>query len=489
MTPRPQTPLLSRHADHRPMPGDPSPGQPGTRRDVARLLLFGDQFAVGAAVFAASATREVLGAAGHSFTVEVLPTLAMIPLVVVGLAVAGCYRPAGAGLGGDTFRRFLRGTAYGLVVIAAASFAFKLNLSRLFVAFIGGYLLLFGLLLRLELRRIAHAPGRELTTRVLVVGTDETSCHLGQTLDTGVTASFDVMGYLGIGDQVCTAAEGRVLGQLDDLPDLLDETQPDAVVASAASLSGDALRSLYVLLEPTETELIVYPSLLEVASRRLDMETVGPFPLLHLTTVRMTAGRRAAKRALDIAVTLLALVPALPIMLAAAVAIRRDSKGPILFRQERVGLDGKPFTLLKLRTMVEDAEVQLEDLRHLNEAGDGLFKLREDPRVTEVGEFLRRWSIDELPQLLNVLAGHMSLVGPRPALPTEVEQHAPDTALRRHRLKPGITGYWQVSGRSEVAADEALRMDLYYVENWSMAFDLLILTRTVKAVLSSKGAY
>lgn len=470
----------------------------GARRQVAQLLLIGDQFAVLAAVFAASFTREALNAFnGGSFAVELLPTVAMVPLVLIGLAAAGCYRPAGAGLGGDTVHRFLRGTGVGLVIIGATSFALNLDLSRLFVLLTGGYLLALGLPLRWELRRIANAHSTELTTRVVVAGTDATSLHLARTLDGGVNASFDVIGHLSIGhphtidagDLGTDTDPATVLGDVADLAAVIHETRPDAVIASAASMTDDELRSLYVQLEPTETELIVYPSLVEVAARRLDIETTGPFPLLHLSTVRMTLGHRALKRALDLTVALLALVLALPLLLAAVIAIRLDSRGPAIFRQERVGLDGKPFTLLKLRTMVHDAEDQLDDLMERNEAGEGLFKMRSDPRVTRVGGFLRRTSIDELPQLVNVLAGHMSLVGPRPALPSEVEQQAADQALRRHRIKPGITGYWQVSGRSEVTADEALRMDLYYVENWSIAFDLLILARTAKAVLAAEGAY
>lgn len=467
----------------------PTPGRWGARRYLARLLVIIDVIGVTAAALAAGSTREALGTVGKTFTLEILPTLAMIPLVLIGLATAGCYRPSGAGLGADTFRRFWRGTAFSLLIIASASFVFKLNLSRLFVLLLGGYLLVIGLVFRWLLRRMARDPVNAFMTRTLVVGTDATSCHLAATLDQGAAASFSIVGFIDVGDPVGSTAEGRVLGSLDDLPDLLEDLRPDAVMASAASLSDDELRDLYVLLEPLETELVVYPSLVEVASRRLDVETAGPFPLLHLSTVRMTAGRRAMKRALDLVVASVATILSLPILLVAAIAVRLGSPGPAFFTQQRVGLNGKPFTVLKLRTMVQDAEDQLKDLRDRNEVGDGLFKIKQDPRITRVGRPLRRWSIDELPQLFNVLAGHMSLVGPRPALPDEVDSREPGTALRRHRLKPGITGHWQVSGRSEVAPDEALRMDLYYIENWSLAFDLLILAKTVRAVLTREGAY
>jgi lipopolysaccharide/colanic/teichoic acid biosynthesis glycosyltransferase len=170
-----------------------------------------------------------------------------------------------------------------------------------------------------------------------------------------------------------------------------------------------------------------------------------------------------------------------------ALAIRLDSRGPVLFRQERVGRDGQPFTMLKFRTMVEDAEERLPDVSHLNEAEGHFFKIADDPRVTGIGGTLRRWSIDELPQLLNVLRGQMSMVGPRPPLPHEVAAYDA-WHLRRLRVRPGVTGVWQVSGRSDVPFDEAVRLDLFYIENWSLGYDLYLLGRTFGAVLSRRGA-
>lgn len=465
----------------------------GARRYLARVLVILDVAGTTAAAFAAGAAREMLAASTGigrgAFTLEIVPTLALVPLLVGGLAMAGCYRPAGAGMGADTFRRYSRGTTFNILLVGFASFAFRLNFSRLYVMLLAGFLLLFGLGFRWALRRLAVIPEYGMATRVIVAGTDETSCHVASTLDGKGPSAFDVLGYLRTDGDHHQDMEGDVLGDLRDLPDLLATLHPDAVLASTSSLSDAELRDLYLLLEPIETELIVYPSLVQVASRRLDIETAGPFPLLHLSTIQMTLGRRALKRAFDlVAASALALL-ALPVLLVSAVAIRLTSPGPAVFKQERVGLRGATFTVLKLRTMTADAEDRLNDLRHLNEAGDGLFKMREDPRVTPVGRWLRRYSIDELPQLFNVIAGDMSLVGPRPALPAEVDGHDDDVVLRRHRIKPGITGYWQVSGRSDVTADEALRMDLYYIENWSLAFDLLILLRTVRTVLRREGAY
>lgn len=462
----------------------------GARRYLARVLMIIDVFATTAAAFAAGAVRESISVAGRgAWSLEILPTLALVPLLVAGFAMAGCYRPAGAGMGADTFRRFARGAAFGMLIVAFTSFALRLNFSRLYVLLLAGFLLLIGLAFRWVLRRLALIPSYGMATRVIVAGTDDTSRHLAATLDGAGPSAFEVLGYLRTGAQQPDHGTDETLGDLGEVGALVDRLRPDAVVASTSSLSGEELRELYLLLEPLETELIVYPSLVEVASRRLDLETAGPFPLLHLSTIKMTAGRRVLKRLFDLAVAIALAVLTLPLMLVSAVAIKVTSPGPVLFRQDRVGLDGDTFTLFKLRTMVEDAEEQLDDIRHLNQAGEGLFKVPDDPRVTRLGRWLRRWSIDELPQLFNVIAGDMSMVGPRPALPEEVDTRDDDVVLRRHRIKPGITGHWQVSGRSDVSAAEALRMDLYYVENWSLAFDLLIVLRTIRTVLTGDGAY
>jgi exopolysaccharide biosynthesis polyprenyl glycosylphosphotransferase len=210
-------------------------------------------------------------------------------------------------------------------------------------------------------------------------------------------------------------------------------------------------------------------------------------PLLHVERPVMSGGRRVVKGLVDRALTLLLTFFALPVMLLIALAIRIDSRGPVLFRQKRVGTQGREFHMVKFRTMCVDAEAQLVELRR-DAGNDVMFKMRTDPRVTRVGRFLRRFSLDELPQLINVARGEMSLVGPRPPLLSEVEGYEPD-AVRRLRVKPGLTGLWQVSGRSDLSWDESLRLDLWYVDNWCLALDLQILFRTAKAVVRGSGAY
>jgi exopolysaccharide biosynthesis polyprenyl glycosylphosphotransferase len=209
---------------------------------------------------------------------------------------------------------------------------------------------------------------------------------------------------------------------------------------------------------------------------------------MYLEPRRPVGWRSAAKRAFDLVLTSLGLLLVTPIAALMSVAIKLDSRGPVIFRQTRVGRDGRPFDVWKFRTMCVDAEAKIEELRALNETDGPLFKMKEDPRVTRVGRLLRKTSIDELPQLVNVLRGEMSLVGPRPALPAELLHWDPQLHARL-RVKPGITGMWQVSGRSDASFEAYSRLDLYYVDNWSLMDDLTILAKTIPTVLFGRGAY
>ena len=220
----------------------------------------------------------------------------------------------------------------------------------------------------------------------------------------------------------------------------------------------------------------------------MTIETVGYVPILHVDQIRLERSRRILKRTLDLIAASALLVLTAPLSLAAALLVRTGSPGPVIFRQERIGRDGEPFQMLKFRTMVAGAEDRLAEIEHLNEVDGALFKIADDPRVTEIGRVLRKWSIDELPQLVNVLRGDMSMVGPRPPLPSEVAQYDA-WQLRRLRIRPGLTGVWQVSGRSDVPFDEAVRLDLFYIENWSLGTDLWLLAKTIPAVLRRDGAY
>jgi exopolysaccharide biosynthesis polyprenyl glycosylphosphotransferase len=260
------------------------------------------------------------------------------------------------------------------------------------------------------------------------------------------------------------------------------------VIADSHTVDGQALRRLAWQLEGTGVQLIVAPAVTQVAGPRIVIRPIAGLPLLQVDEPELTGGQRLAKETFDRIVSLLLLVLLAPLFLVLGVVVRTGSRGPVLFRQVRVGQNGREFTMFKFRTMVDDASARLDDIAHLDESDGVLFKIRTDPRVTRGGRFLRRHSLDELPQLWNVLRGQMSIVGPRPPLPSEVQHYGSD-AQRRLLVKPGMSGLWQVSGRSELSWEESIRLDLYYVENWSPALDAQIIWRTVGAVVRGRGAY
>jgi exopolysaccharide biosynthesis polyprenyl glycosylphosphotransferase len=276
---------------------------------------------------------------------------------------------------------------------------------------------------------------------------------------------------------------------LEDAPVAVTAAGADTVVVlSSPELDGVTVRRLAWALERDDIDLIVASALLDVAGGRITMRPVDGLPMMHVEHPNLTGPGRVFKAVFDTTVALAGIALLAPLMLVVAVLIRGDSAGPVLFRQQRVGREGRPFTILKFRTMYLDAESRLPELAQGNQHDGVLFKLPDDPRVTRVGRHLRRLSLDELPQLVNVVRGHMSLVGPRPPLPREVARY-PDDMRRRLAVKPGLTGLWQVSGRADLSWEESMRLDLRYVENWSLSLDLVILLRTVSAVLRTSGAY
>ncbi|WP_417216945.1 sugar transferase [Arthrobacter sp.] len=263
----------------------------------------------------------------------------------------------------------------------------------------------------------------------------------------------------------------------------------DAVVVAGALLGGRrAIQDLGWRLERTRTEVILVSSLTNVAGPRISMRPVEGLPLMHVELPTFTGIRHVIKRAMDIVLSFTALVVLAPLFLVISLIVARDSKGGVFFKQERTGRRGQPFVMYKFRSMVESAEKDLDDLASLNEGAGPLFKLKNDPRVTRSGAWLRKFSLDELPQFYNVLKGDMSVVGPRPPLPAEVAAYEGHTH-RRLYIKPGVTGLWQVNGRSDLDWEESVRLDLYYVENWSVTGDLMIMWRTFKVMIAPTGAY
>ena len=304
------------------------------------------------------------------------------------------------------------------------------------------------------------------------------------------------LGYSIIG--CVTAHEGElsetrtglpILGRTTDVAQIVAERDVDTLlIAEGAFAPGHTLRQAAWALEGLHhLEIAVAPGLTDVAADRVEIRPMAGLPLVYLGHTRAHDAAHWAKRAFDIIGSLGLIALSSPIWLWAALRIKLDDGGPVFFRQTRIGLEGKAFLCLKFRTMVLDAETRLPDLAP-TAGSDMLFKMRLDPRVTKVGRRLRRYSVDELPQLINVLRGDMSLVGPRPPLPTEVDRYQTD-AVRRLDVRPGLTGLWQISGRSNLSWEDTVRLDTYYVDNWSMVQDVVILLKTVSAVFAARGAY
>jgi exopolysaccharide biosynthesis polyprenyl glycosylphosphotransferase len=404
---------------------------------------------------------------------------------VSSMMLQGAYEPRFLGVGGEEYRRLTRATFVVFAVMAIGSYLLKIEVARGFVglAFPAGLLLL--LLGRFAARQwlVRQRAGGKLCHQVLVMGDRVSVCDFVAQLRQEPSAGFRVIGAClpEKGDQMRATDRVPVLGDYSDIAEVARSMGADVVAVTASeSISPERLRRVAWSLEGSDVDLVVAPAVTDVAGPRVTVRQVAGLPLLYVDEPRFTGVPRLVKGTIDRVGALLGLLLlGLPLLLVAGL-VRLTSPGPALFRQSRVGRGGKEFRVYKLRTMYADAEDRWAGLRGRNE-GDGLlFKIRDDPRVTRLGRVLRRLSIDELPQLINVLLGDMSLVGPRPLA---VEGTAfVDHEHRRHLVKPGMTGLWQVSGREQQSWDDAVRLDLYYVENWSLALDVVILMRTGLAV-------
>jgi exopolysaccharide biosynthesis polyprenyl glycosylphosphotransferase len=429
---------------------------------------------------------------GHVPRAYLLLTCALPALWWASVLLAGGYDTRLIGLGSDEFRRVLN-AAVGLAAgIAIVAYATNLPLAR-------GYLVIalpvatgLDITARYRLRKRLHRlrSSGSCTRRVVAVGHTASVANLVTALRRDTHHGLAVVAAC-VADPRGSAVvtDVPVAGELHSVAEAVTEFGADTVaVLACPEMDGTRLRELAWQLEKTGTDLCVAPALLDVAGPRTTIRPVAGLPLLHVDHPELMGTKRLVKSCFDKLAAAFALgLLAMPFA-AIALLIKITDPGPVIYRQTRVGKDGRPFTLYKFRTMVVDADRWKELLTERNEADGVLFKIRRDPRVTAVGGWLRRWSVDELPQLLNVLRGDMSMVGPRPALPEEAACYG-HLVRRRLVVKPGITGLWQVSGRSELSWDEAVRLDLRYVENWSLALDLQILWKTASAVVGGLGAY
>ncbi|MDY7105541.1 MAG: sugar transferase [Actinomycetota bacterium] len=328
---------------------------------------------------------------------------------------------------------------------------------------------------------------RRAARRVVIVGANAEAAALRGAMDADPALGAEFAGYLSVGGASSPSTAADTLGPVDDALAILERVEASHVLVAGSAADLETTKRLARRLLAAGYHLEVSPTLPDIDPERLTLRSFGRFPLMYLEAQHQEGWRAVAKRAFDLAAASVGLVVAAPAMAAVALAVRLDSPGPVLYRQRRVGRRGEPFDVLKFRSMVPDAHQRRSELVARNEADGPLFKIADDPRITRVGRFIRKTSLDELPQLWNVVRGDMSLVGPRPALPEEVAQWAPELHDRL-RVQPGITGMWQVSGRSSCSFEDYTRLDLYYVDNWSLARDLEILLRTVPAVLASRGA-
>lgn len=479
------------------------PATPGRKAGAAwisthiNLLRAADTLVVVGAVVVGDLLSSVGFVPGVESAKGGLLTAALVMLL--WLMALEIYRTRDAkvlGVGADEYKRVASASLriFGLMAIAAVVFSVHGGTSFVTVSLPLGLVALTGTRWAFR-RRLTREKdrGRHLS-RAVIVGEPEDVRYVAQQVAKKSGPVYEILGVClpGARRGGKLHVDGRqipVLSSTDDIARTVRLSDADAVIVAGPLPGGNRfIRELGWKLEECAAEMVLAATLTNVAGPRIHWRPVEGLPLMHVDIPQYSGGKHALKRVMDVAMALGALLALSPLLLVLAIIVRLDSPGPILFRQERVGKDGHSFGMFKFRSMVVDAEARLMALGQQNEGAGVLFKLRDDPRVTRCGRWMRKYSLDELPQLWNVVLGNMSMVGPRPPLDREVNGYERHTH-RRLLIKPGITGLWQINGRSDLAWDEAVRLDLYYVENWSIAGDLLILWRTFRAVIKPSGAY
>ncbi|MGP5219296.1 sugar transferase [Arthrobacter rhombi] len=469
---------------------------------IPRLWGIVDLLCISVAVVVAQLAR--FGASSDPELAGAVPTNYWLVTVLIGLlwwaALAGWQSRDVKilGAGAEEYKRVAVASLYLFGAIAIVSYAGEIPTARGYV----GVALPLGIFLLLASRWFMRkwlirrrAAGR-FTRKLLLIGAPSAVEHLHENLSRDFGAGYTPVAAILPGHSLHSPTGQElqlpVVSVSSELPAVLEAieaTNVDAIAISAGShLKPRVIQQLGWELQDRGVSMIMAPALTGVAGPRIHTQPVAGLPLIHVTTPKLNGASSLVKRTFDIAGSGLALLAISPILLVTALLVRAGSPGPAFFQQERVGKHGETFRMHKFRSMVVDAEERLAALQEATEGNGTLFKMKADPRITRLGAFIRRYSIDELPQLWNVFMGDMSMVGPRPPLVSEVETYE-KYVLRRLMVKPGITGLWQVSGRSDLSWNDSVRLDLYYVENWSLMSDLIILFRTAKAVLGKDGAY
>jgi exopolysaccharide biosynthesis polyprenyl glycosylphosphotransferase len=472
-----------------PAPTDPPVPSPSPGRTRAALIAADAvSTALGFAVaFAVQSALVPVPASIASF--ELILAVASLPGFAVGAMANHLYLSRANERPTEELRNIVRTVAIGIVALVVVSFVVQYeHLSRLWVLTAAAAITTVLLVERFAARRMFQRLRRQgrLRRPILIVGTDTHAIALMHMYRRNAHLGYDVVGFVGP-DPMAGRADVPVLGGLDDVTEVARTVGAVGVVVSLHSIDADEVNALTRELTDARLHVALSSSLCDIDISRLRPQELGGCTLIYVEQVIRGGWRRVAKRWFDVVVAATLLVLSAPVLAVAAAAIKLTSPGPVLFRQTRVGKDGEPFEIVKLRTMTVDAEARKAELLHANEADGPLFKMRADPRVTGVGRWLRTLSVDEIPQLVCVLRGTMSMVGPRPALPDEMAEWDPEVR-KRLRVLPGLTGLWQVSGRSDSSFDQYKRLDLYYVDNWRFTHDLRICVRTVGEVLRRRGA-
>ena len=473
---------------------------PVKRRSARRIFLrvLVDGMAVSTALFLASIMRFEMGlfvlgerAPAESVDYTVL-TLALVPVWLLLFWMYGLYEPRQVLSPVNEFKQVFHGVIAGATLIFLADSIFRLNVSRAWALLSLG----LGLVVvggeRLLVRKVLHYMRRRGgdATRTIILGANHEALTVARTLEREAWLGYKIIGY--VDDEVPVGEEqpdGRkVIGSTADLKDLIAKHRARMVLVASSAIDAARLNRLLWELQTVEVDLQITSGTLDLMASRMTVQSVAGVPLLFVRRTGMNRAQQVLKRTIDIVGSALGLLLLSPFLAGIALWIKRDSEGSPFFGQIRSGQEGEQFCCWKFRTMVKDAEEQRLELEHLSEGPGLLFKLKDDPRITKAGKVLRRYSLDELPQLWNVLRGEMSLVGPRPALPSEVEQYD-DWVANRLQVKPGMTGLWQVSGRTDTSFADYVRYDLFYIQNWSLSLDLWILWRTLRAVTTAEGAH
>jgi exopolysaccharide biosynthesis polyprenyl glycosylphosphotransferase len=477
-------------------------------RTLAVSIFLLDLTLVAAAFLAAYGVRDSLlpWIAPETFPTRLYPLSEYLPLLPIALAIwgallllSGRYRSHRTVPILDEAWAIIRVCALGSAFFTLFLYAARIDerllgddrISRPWILLFALFSCVFLLTEKLGVRitsRWVRMRGFNFRT-VLIVGTSQTALAIADSIQSHRYWGFRILGFIANGSEIPPGLPRNwpILGEVADIPGIVENTVVDDVIFAVHRRDLDRLEDLFLSLQEQGIRTRIALDLFPHTRAQVQIEDMDGMPLLSFATAPTSHLKLLAKRALDVAVAALLLLLGLPVVLMIAVAIKLTSGGSVLFRQTRCGLNGRSFTLYKFRTMVEDAEERRRELLHLNEMDGPVFKLRADPRVTSVGRFLRRFSLDELPQLWNVLRGDMSLVGPRPPIPEEVAKYE-RWQRRRLAMKPGMTGLWQISGRNELDFRRWMELDLEYIDSWTPLLDLKILVKTIPAVLSGRGA-